>query len=63
MNLLPSMISKNKKMAEEKVSDDPIQNAKFRYCVNVYNVIRMIKQLIVLKNDFRNMENCSNHSQ
>lgn len=26
-------------MAGEKIADDPIQNAKFRYCVNVYNVI------------------------
>lgn len=39
MNILQLKISKKKTMAGEKISDDPIQNSKFRYCVNVYNVI------------------------
>jgi len=39
MSFLQSRISKKKTMAGEKIADDPIQNAKFRYCVNVYNVI------------------------
>lgn len=39
MNFLQSRISKKKKMAGEKIADDPIQNVKFRYCIDVYNVI------------------------
>lgn len=39
MSFLQSRISKKKTMAGEKIADYPIQNAKFRYCVNVYNVI------------------------
>lgn len=39
MSFLQLRISKNKTIAGEKIADDSIQNAKLRYCVNVYNVI------------------------